>query len=131
MPAKRRFPLARCNQSDIFGIEVGGCVRCDIVYNTIINAAVYNFLIFANGMQGGSISHNLIYQSQLPWFYRDTFTGVSVGPNGWYSSASGGYSGTLARTGDRTGTDPGFVNLAGGDYHLVAGSAAVGLGAFP
>ncbi len=47
-------------------------------------------------------------------------------PTGWVDSFDGGFAGTVTDSGVITGGDPGFVDAAGQDYALAAGSPAIG-----
>jgi len=90
-------------------------------HNTIANTTGCSFCIEGNGIHGGDIRNNLIYNSDKANIESGTpFVNVTVGYNGWFDAES-----KFTDPTDIEGNgDPGFVDAANDDYHLMAGSPA-------
>jgi hypothetical protein len=94
-----------------------------VYHNTIVNATGASFRIWGGGLRGGDIRNNLIYDSaEAKIGDGAAFTGVTVGYNGWFDA---GAEDRFTAPTDVVGSgDPGFVDVADGDLHLVASSLA-------
>jgi len=117
------------NDSPVVGPH-GRSGTLQMVNNTVIAVAKQNPLISITGDEpvSASLVNNIYYNS--PRFDNVTDTGsVGVsGSNNWFML---GLVPAPGITGSLFGTDPGFVSIAGQDYHLVAGSPAIDAGATP
>jgi hypothetical protein len=88
-------------------------------HNTIANAVGYSFRVGGKGLHGGDIRNNLFYSSGKADVSDDApFTDVTVGYNGWFDTESN----FTAPTDIMGSGDPGFVDAANNDYHLLADS---------
>jgi hypothetical protein len=92
-----------------------------VYHNTIANAIGPSFFVWGGGLHGGDIRNNLVYDSGKARIAGDApFSNVIVGYNGWFDAQSEFVDST-----DTVGSgDPGFVDVASKDYHLMAGSPA-------
>ena len=92
------------------GVTGGGAADCTIANCTIVgNIGDQGF----GGVTGGSISNSIVYYNDAP----------NVGGTASYYSCLPG----LAGNGNIT-NEPGFVDLAAGNYHLAAGSPCINAG---
>lgn len=90
-----------------------------VLHNTIANSSDHSFSIWGEGIHGGEIRNNLIYNSgEADITSVAPFDDVTVGYNGWFDAESEFTAAT-----DIVGSgDPGFLDLANHDYHLTAAS---------
>jgi hypothetical protein len=100
-------------------------------HNTIVNADGYSFRIEGDGLHGGDLRNNLVYDSGAADIAGGApFINVNFGYNGWFKSTT-----EFGAATDITGNgDPGFKDAAQDDFHLTPASRArdaginVGLG---
>ena len=80
----------------------------------------------ANG--GATVDHNLVFDTLgNPLYNVDTRNGAgSAGSNLFYTSPAAFHGATGQGANDQS-ADPKFANSAGGDFHLTAGSGAIGI----
>ena len=92
-----------------------------VYHNTIANMVGSSFRIEGNGLRGGNIRNNLVYNSgKADIAGGTTFANVTVGYNAWFEAES-----EFAAPTDIVGSgNPGFVDAANADYHLSANSPA-------
>ena len=108
-----------------FGQDSGGAhpgvLYC--VNNTFIAGdSRINFLDANIAGASIAIQNNIFYNSTT----LSTGNGPVSGSNNWMPSGTAVPGGVTATT---FGSNPGFVNFAGGDYHLISAAACVNLGA--
>jgi parallel beta-helix repeat protein len=96
-----------------------------VYHNTVANATGYSIYIAGDGLHGGDIRNNLAYDSGRAEIGSGApFVNVTVGHNGWFDAES-----EFTDPTDVVGSgDPGFVDVANNDYHLVADSPACNAG---
>jgi hypothetical protein len=106
-----------------YALKLDQVYNVTIVHNTIASNNAYSLLISEEGIQGGLIANNLIYDSKTPKI-SGTFSSIDVSHNGWFSTSAG----ALGSPQDTEGQNPGFVDATGGDFRLAAGSSAIDRG---
>jgi hypothetical protein len=108
-----------------YGIQVVGAVAPQIVHNTFVDVAWRAISIGGNGMPGGTIRNNLVYDSGASRRGPDTpLDNVTISHNGWFNASTNFGSPT-----DVSGSgNPGFVASGDDDFHLSAGSRAINEG---
>jgi hypothetical protein len=93
------------------------------LYNTFVGSYGSSQFIHLSNADGtkmsAEISDNLIYNTTVPYYVETPAAGTVSGVNNWLGTgaSSAGLTGTVA------GSSPGFLNAAGGDYHLSVASA--------
>jgi hypothetical protein len=103
-----------------YAVQVNVAKSTTIVNNTISNVTGFALSIAA-GMSGGRVQNNLVYASGPSRF--NGLSGVTVGNNGFFSSA---YTGSVGSN-NTTGTSPDFVNGTQ-NLHLQSNSPAIDKG---
>ena len=87
-------------------------------------------IIIATGVNNLLIANNIFYQptTAAVWFDTGGLTNVTLSNNLSFGAAmSEGLSG-MTSAGNLVNVDPGFVSVSGPDFHLQAGSPAIGAG---
>ncbi len=147
--ARRIHVLANVIEGGTAALGFVGCVDCLAANNTIINperwplrilqetptsSGEYTFLPASNGR----VINNVIYYSASDVGGAHVNVGGDTDPgsfmfqsNLWYAHDDPGSSTPnlpVTEQGGIVGSDPGFVDAGGGDYHLAGGSPAIGAG---
>jgi len=104
-----------------YAILFDGVSQAYSYHNTIDNAAGASFRVEGNGLDGGAIRNNLVYNSAEASISGSApFNNVTRGYNGWFRAGSEFKDST-----DITGSsDPGFVDVSNHDYQLTHTSQA-------
>ena len=104
-----------------YAILFDGVSQPTSYHNTIVNAAGASFRVEGNGLNGGAIRNNLVYNSAEASISGSApFNNVTRGYNGWFRAGSEFKDST-----DITGSgDPGFVEVSNHDYQLTHTSPA-------
>jgi hypothetical protein len=128
-----------------------GCVDCEFVHNTVVNPSKWMVRILQENISageyafapasGGRIADNIFYFRRSDLNTGEDFNvghgtlpaSFSVARNLWYAHDAPRQSspriGPVGRdAGSIVGSDPEFVNIEAGDFHLRRTSAAVGAG---
>jgi hypothetical protein len=110
-----------------YAIYVRGVTNLDLHDNTIVDAASYGLRVFGDGWTGGSLKNNLwVNCGNLTLDAEVTFTATAEHNGRWDTTSDAAFvdAGT-----DTTGSgDPGFVDAANDDYHLLGSSVCVDAG---
>jgi hypothetical protein len=146
--ARRIHVIANLIEGSVAPIAFVGCVDCLAANNTILTPENWVVRILQETVSGngytfepsseGRFVNNVVYYDRS-----GISTHVNVGANTqpetftfannlWYAYDQPGNSAPslpVAETGALVGSDPGFVDVSGGDYHLGPSSPAIGAGA--
>lgn len=109
-----------------YGLKFDGLQNLTATNNTLAHIGAESFRFEGTigvAVLGGIIKNNLVYDAGKP-VGTSLLSGVAVDYNGWFLSNAGG----LAGTHDISGTDPAFVNSAGGDFRLSPASRCINAG---
>jgi hypothetical protein len=125
-----------------------GCVGCLAAHNTIVDPQHWVFRVLQETVSGdgyeflpasnGRVVNNVVHFSDaLVTEHVNVGSNTDAGSfsfenNLWYATDDPGASAPtlpVAESGGLVGTPAGFADEAGGDYHLAAGSPAIGAGA--
>ncbi|MDQ7052816.1 MAG: right-handed parallel beta-helix repeat-containing protein [candidate division KSB1 bacterium] len=111
------------NIRQYYAVKFDDVSNVEFVNNTIafINATALR--VEGGGVNGGRFQNNLFYKASKPSI-KTTFK-VELGYNGWFDTSAG----SMAGTGDISGSDPGFVDAANYNFQLKANSPAIDAGA--
>lgn len=119
------------NKGQIFvlyndGAVAGLTLSAHVLFNTFIGDGTHPAFVHLSNADGTTMSaqvdDNVIMGTSQPILIEDATHGTVTGANNWMQT--GATAGAL--TGTVFGTDPGFVSTATEDFHLAAGSAAIG-----
>lgn len=106
------------NIRQYYAIKFDDVANVEILHNTLANIAAKSFRIEGEGLRGGVIRNNLIYNSGSV-----SISGpfnCQVGHNGWFNAKAKAMQGE----GDLTGSDPFFKNAVQANFELQASSPA-------
>jgi len=106
------------NIRQYYAIKFDDVTNVEVLNNTLANISASSFRIEEQGIRGGMIRNNLIYDSGSAKV-SGTFDCQSD-HNGWFNANGSDMSGS----GDVTANDPMFVNAANANFELRAGSPA-------
>ena len=106
------------NIRNFYALKFDDVSNVEILNNTLVNISASSFRVEEQGINGGVIRNNLMYNCESAAI-KATFN-VQSDHNGWFNADAGGMQGA----GDITGSDPQFTNKANAGYDLQANSPA-------
>ncbi len=106
------------NIRQYYAVKFDDVANVEILHNTLANITAKSFRIEGEGLRGGVMRNNLIYNSGSV-AVSGPFN-CQVGHNGWFNAKAKAMHGE----GDVTGSDPLFKNAAQANFELQASSPA-------